>query len=100
MIKCKAYKKRRNETKFLNGFYETLKQELMGSSKGLTESDILQKFLSDSSVKSDDLRRDEYTFRQTVWPKLEDMRKKDKQKILANEKLEYGRSVKVWKLKF
>ena len=36
---------------------------MVSRSQGLTESDILQKFLNDSSVKSDDLRRDEYTFR-------------------------------------
>jgi hypothetical protein len=59
---------------------------------------MLHKFLSETEGKNE-MKLDEFTFRETVWPALEDMRKKDKQKILSTEKLEYGRSIKVWKIK-
>ena len=78
--------------------YNEVKTNLVENPNGLSESDILRKYLA-YPRKNDPLVRDETTFRHSVWPILEGLRRKDTQRIFSSESLQYGRTVKIWNLK-
>lgn len=78
--------------------YNEVKTNLVENPNGLSESDILRKYLA-YPRKNDPLVRDETAFRHSVWPILEGLRRKDTQRIISSESLQYGRTVKIWNLK-
>ena len=69
------------ELKDLNG-------NLSGTITGLSEKDILRRYMSMDSA-SDGLARDESTFNGLIWPLLKQIRKKDK-KTDVFQKQQYG----------
>ncbi len=70
-------------------------RDKIGSISGLSQSDILRTYLKLPKDSKDGLKRDEETFYKTVWPRLEQERKKDKQ-VKSFERTMFGKEVPVW----
>ena len=91
----------RKVNRLVKDLYSDVKRTLMENPNGLTESDILRRYLAypvHSSYK-DNLKRDEYHFSTYVWPMMEALRRKDQQRVTVDEKLQFGRTVKVWRIR-
>ena len=59
-------------------FFGDIKQNLNKNSNGLSESDILRKFMEFPRQNADKIERNEEAFKTHIWPLLEQHRKKDK----------------------
>ena len=70
----------RRTYKLAQDLYGDVKSDLQrsGPSFALSKNDIMRKFLDMPKISSDNLRRDENTFRNTMWPLLEGIRKSDR----------------------
>ena len=90
----------RRAAKLAGELYKEVKADLQNSGPnfaGLSKTDIMRKYLSVPRI-NDQLKRDEQTFRSTVWPMIESARKADK-KVIEVEKVQFGRSVNLWQMK-
>jgi hypothetical protein len=72
-------------------------QKNVGSFAGISQSDILMKYLQ-LQKRDDGLARTEDTFYKKVWPQMEEQRKRDKT-IQTFERMHFGKEVPVWQLK-
>ncbi|CDW83383.1 UNKNOWN [Stylonychia lemnae] len=78
-------------------FIYTSTKNKVGTLTGISQTDILQKYLQ-LEKKDDGLSRNENTFNSRVWPELERLRKQDKQ-LQVYERMQFGKFVPVWQLK-
>ena len=91
---------RRRAAKLARDLYGDVKSDLQRSGQGfagLSKNDIMRRFTGMPRM-SDNLKRDEQTFRNTVWPLLEAQRKADGSVVEA-ERVQRGRPVNFWVIK-
>ena len=79
-------------TKELYGEILSDLKQFGGRTQGLTQNDILRKFLNGQYPG---VKLDEYTFNTSIWPQLEALRKKDK-KVNSFQRQEFGKLTNVW----
>ena len=94
LYRCCANRRLKNLAK---DFYGDVRAGLSMNANGLAESDILRKYLARPRGK-DGLERTEAAFYNQVWPKLEQIRKGDRGRITCEDRLQFGRTVKVWRM--
>jgi hypothetical protein len=63
----------------------------------MSQSDILHKYLR-MPKSNDGLARNEHAFYKSVWPKMEELRKKDRV-ISVFERMQFGKEIPIWQLK-
>lgn len=86
-IKIRGWKQERQINKLARNLYNDVKKSLESNVNGLSESDILRKYISYPRSSNDKLPRTEEAFRSIVFKKLEELRKKDKQRVTSDETL-------------
>ena len=90
----------RRTQKLARDLYGEIKSDLerSGPSFALSKNDIMRKYCDMPKISSDNLNRDERTFRNTMWPLLEGIRKGDRS-MKQVQRVQRGHPVNFWELK-